>query len=929
MPNPVASRGSARWSFASRCSAPRGRGGRARRSPSTPARRSRSSPTSPSRAARTAATPLAALLWPDYDAEHAAPPCGARCPRSARRSATRWLATQRDPVSLDARAGSPRPSTRPGRLAGEGALRGRRGTPPRPVPRRVRPARQHQLRQLAVVHRGHPDARARSALERAADEPDGAGRLGCRDRAARRRLALDPVNEPAHRRLIELVRGQRRPQRRRRPVPRLRSHALPRAGRSRRSRARRRSTARSSKAPPLPRPASPPRLPGGASTRSSAAAASGRRCGRRTRRSSDDGAVVAIEGEAGDREDPARRGLVASARGAAPSRVTVRCFQQEAELAFGVAIGIVRGALEDGDGGRVDPAAASEAARIVPELGTPADRRRSTIPALRPASTTACAAGDRRDRRPAAAGPASSTTCTGRMPPRSRARLPGAPPPRQPAPARAHVAPRGDAAGPSRAGAPRRRRQGRARADDRPRAPRLGRGGRARCGCRSRGGGRRAPLHRDAGLPFFVVEYLDGLADAGADWPRARRRPRAARGAPRALGELAVAGRRRRGRARALVRPSTPSATRAAAARRRPSRRSRSSPRAASSPRRTARSTSATSRRARVAYERTSLARRRLLHGRAAAALGGAADAASPRGRDRSAPRASPASEPEAAESTASPASAPAASTRTPRRSATPRPRSTSATPSRRPPRADRRPPDARRRLRRRARELRVGRGARPARAGSGALEHRIGARPPPPRRLGARRGSLERALAALGRGAASARAILADRSLDAHRAGRDTDALRPRRGGARARRRGRRPPRPRAGTQHPRHPRHRPRRRRRGRSAARAEPRALAEDERDPARAAALNNLALAAARRGRHRPGARAHRGGPRALRQGRRPPPRGRARVTTPRRPPPRRRPADESHRAQLQPRGRDLRRGRRGGRMEPEIWKLVEW
>src|SRR5262249_42218535 len=51
--------------------------------------------------------------------------------------------------------------------------------------------------------------------------------------------------------------------------------------------------------------------------------------------------------------------------------VSVRCFEREAGLAFGTAIGIVRGALEEGSRDRVEPTAAAEAARIVPELGTP------------------------------------------------------------------------------------------------------------------------------------------------------------------------------------------------------------------------------------------------------------------------------------------------------------------------------------------------------------------------------------------------------------------------------------------------------------------------------------------------------------------------------------------------------------------------------
>ena len=86
-PNPVAST-IRRWSFASRCSAPRWPRWTGARSPSTPARRSRSSPTSRSRAARTAATRSPRCSGPTTTASAPARPCGARSRRSARRSAT-------------------------------------------------------------------------------------------------------------------------------------------------------------------------------------------------------------------------------------------------------------------------------------------------------------------------------------------------------------------------------------------------------------------------------------------------------------------------------------------------------------------------------------------------------------------------------------------------------------------------------------------------------------------------------------------------------------------------------------------------------------------------------------------------------------------------------------------------------------------------
>ena len=244
---------------------------------------------------------------------------------------------------------------------------------------------------------------------------------------------------------------------------------------------------------------------------------------------------------------------------------------------------------------------------------------------------------------------------------------------------------------------------------------------------------------------------------------------------------------------------------------------------------------------------------------------------------------------------TASPRSTPRRCTLTPTRSSTSRRRWRSASPDTAgAARAHRRPAHARGRLRRRARELRD---APPpsARAGAGARSSTSSAACT----TAAANGSARRraSLAALDAAPPGARAAGAHRrptspSRCITPAGSsDATALATR--GARAGRGRRRPARPGAGPQHAR--RARPERgRARGRARAELERSlALAEELGDaPARAAALNNLALVERDAGELDRGARADGERAGAVRRLRRPPPRGRAREQ-PRRPAPRRR------------------------------------
>jgi tetratricopeptide (TPR) repeat protein len=80
---------------------------------------------------------------------------------------------------------------------------------------------------------------------------------------------------------------------------------------------------------------------------------------------------VAIEGETGIGKTRLAEELLDWARGQGAVAVGVRCFEQEAALEFGTAIELVRAAVREGSAADVDEAAAAEASRIVPELGTP------------------------------------------------------------------------------------------------------------------------------------------------------------------------------------------------------------------------------------------------------------------------------------------------------------------------------------------------------------------------------------------------------------------------------------------------------------------------------------------------------------------------------------------------------------------------------
>ena len=206
-----------------------------RPSPSTRARRWRCSPTSPWSTARGRA-----IRWPSCCGRSTtrstrAARCGGRCPRCARPSGPDRLDATRDRVGLVRGQGLEVDVDRFRALAAGGRRRARAGG--RPLPRRVhgglRAARRARVRGLAARRGGRAEPRARRRAGRgwwtcARAAATAAGAIA----AARRRLALDELHEPAHRRLIRLYAAERRPRRGGRAVPRVRADALARARRA-------------------------------------------------------------------------------------------------------------------------------------------------------------------------------------------------------------------------------------------------------------------------------------------------------------------------------------------------------------------------------------------------------------------------------------------------------------------------------------------------------------------------------------------------------------------------------------------------------------------------------------------------------------------------------------------------------------------------
>ncbi|HUY71562.1 MAG TPA: AAA family ATPase [Gaiellaceae bacterium] len=320
---------------------------------------------------------LAGLLWPNYNNERAR--AALRRTLSTLRAALggRWLAVVRDSVSLD-REGVLLDVDEFQRLSSETRL--------------------ESLEQAAGLHRGlflagfglrdspafdtWQSFRAGSysrelsgLLDRVADERAAHGDWTGAIEHGRRRLALDPLHEPAHRRLIQLYSGNgernaaveqyrdcvRVLHRELGVTPIEATTALYRSVREGRAEAA---------AVAAPVPAEP------ALHEPAGHALVGRKQEWQAlldayRSVEPDGQLVSIEGEAGIGKTRLGEELLSWTRAQGAVAVGVRCFEHEAGLAFGTAIGLVRATLHEGNADAVERAAAAEAARLVPELGTP------------------------------------------------------------------------------------------------------------------------------------------------------------------------------------------------------------------------------------------------------------------------------------------------------------------------------------------------------------------------------------------------------------------------------------------------------------------------------------------------------------------------------------------------------------------------------
>jgi DNA-binding SARP family transcriptional activator/tetratricopeptide (TPR) repeat protein len=317
---------------------------------------------------------LAELLWPEYAPDRAR--AALRRTLSTLRSALggRWLAVARDAVALE-REGVLLDVDEFRRLAGGGDLAG--------------------LEQAAALQRGvflegfglrdsapfddwqslQAGTLARelgSVLDRLAE---GLGERGSHVRAiehARRRLALDPLNETAHRRLIELygASGERAAALAQyRECVRTLHRELGVAPTEETTAAY--HAVREGVARPAPA-AEPAPVAGGARAQLPLV-------GRERKRAEllemyaavgPDGRLVVLEGETGIGKTRLAEELLAWARSGGSAATSVRCVEEEAGLAYGCAIELVRGALRDGHPDAVSAPAAAEASRLVPELGT-------------------------------------------------------------------------------------------------------------------------------------------------------------------------------------------------------------------------------------------------------------------------------------------------------------------------------------------------------------------------------------------------------------------------------------------------------------------------------------------------------------------------------------------------------------------------------
>ena len=220
---------------------------------------------------------------------------------------------------------------------------------------------------------------ARELGARARSPRRGARRAAATTRARsstrRRRLALDPLNEPAHRRLIELYARERRAGRRARRSTASASAPSTASSASRRPRRRPPPTTPSGRASraAVPEPAATgPRRRGARSSRSSAATASRRALLDAYARVGPDGRLVVLDGETGIGKTRLAEELVdVGARRGRGGDVVARASRRSPSSRSAARSSSCAARCATATAGAVVGAAAAEAARLVPELGTP------------------------------------------------------------------------------------------------------------------------------------------------------------------------------------------------------------------------------------------------------------------------------------------------------------------------------------------------------------------------------------------------------------------------------------------------------------------------------------------------------------------------------------------------------------------------------
>jgi DNA-binding SARP family transcriptional activator/tetratricopeptide (TPR) repeat protein len=320
---------------------------------------------------------LAGVLWPDVDEERAR--AALRRTLSTLRNALRgeFVRVTRDIVELD-RSGVDLDVTRFRELAATGTVAGCDEA-----------ARLHRgpfmagfgLRDSAAfddwqsLQSGNLSRELGAVLDALTAGLEREGELDRAIEQARRRLALDPLHEPAHRRLMELYarsgeRGAALSQYR--DCVRVLHRELGVSPLEATT-----ELYRSIREGVVAPPADDGRAPAAAAPAHRAFVGRGPET-TEARRAFDavgpDGRLLVVEGEAGIGKSRFVAELAAWAASRASPVAVARAFEGESGLAYGTAVELLRAALRAGSVDRVKDAAREEAARLVPELGPPAAR---------------------------------------------------------------------------------------------------------------------------------------------------------------------------------------------------------------------------------------------------------------------------------------------------------------------------------------------------------------------------------------------------------------------------------------------------------------------------------------------------------------------------------------------------------------------------